>query len=485
MRRRAFIRHPVLTVAIVAAVARLWVLAGVPLMILNDSTGYLAWGGDLANGRLTIPINRTPGYPLFLAAVFGVFGIEPLGVLFVQHALGVLTAALIAWITERRYGPNWGFALGLAAALSPSIMVWESYALTETLALALTVTTFGLAMEAGGGYWRGLGLGAALGIACLVRPGIELVIPFFAVGRLLIMTAGLKRRALAALAMLVGLAATASPWIWHNHLRGYNGLATGGSAVLWMGMAMSGAIDETYPLPECVQGPFLRLQAGPMNDERVHDFVRAIHGLSDPAAEALLGRWARASIMSRPSAYIRGAWRALVALTEVDRHPRGTDTGWALWRLSADGLTLGQAAGNFQISGTNPELAVFAMRAGDGSASRFHDWMSRHRLPGIPQVPLLACALIAGIVAVSRRRWGEASIMAGTGALFLIHAALLLPFGRYGLCAWVTWLMVFPLGVKACIRCNRHPTVTRLRAQDLVSCTPPQTDSESTQSRSH
>src|SRR5262249_32595265 len=117
-----------------AAVLRIACAASVPLIITNDGVWYLMWARKILAGEaIDWPPIRTPGYPLFLAAIFRICGVGPWGVLIVQHALGCLAVGLIAVMAARVSGRAWwGLVLGVLAAADPVLLGMESYALTES-----------------------------------------------------------------------------------------------------------------------------------------------------------------------------------------------------------------------------------------------------------------------------------------------------------------------------------------------------------------
>src|SRR5438067_1397321 len=74
----AGIRRTVLTIVLVALAVRLLCLFTVPLVIANDGQGYITWAKAIMHGDpVAWPIYRTPGYSLFLAGIFSLFGVGP------------------------------------------------------------------------------------------------------------------------------------------------------------------------------------------------------------------------------------------------------------------------------------------------------------------------------------------------------------------------------------------------------------------------
>jgi hypothetical protein len=167
---------------------------------VGDTLAY----GDLAHNLLTHHVFgftedvirptliRLPGYPVFLAACFLVFGdANYLAVVWVQVVVDLVGCVLLGVLAERLMGRRAGFhpneqkrspgtpgvAVLWLAALCPFAANYAAAALTETLSLfCVTLALFGL--ERWCARWRegqrGLGwaavVGAALSVAVLVRP---------------------------------------------------------------------------------------------------------------------------------------------------------------------------------------------------------------------------------------------------------------------------------------------------------------------------
>lgn len=118
---------------------------------------------------------RLPGYPLFLAVCFLIFGMENYqAVLHIQVVLDLLTCLLIAGLARRLFDDRAGIAALWCAVLCPFTANYVSVALTETLTL-LTIATAFYAVErwhaAGFGYGRWLWvISGALSWSILLRP---------------------------------------------------------------------------------------------------------------------------------------------------------------------------------------------------------------------------------------------------------------------------------------------------------------------------
>lgn len=152
---------------------------------LGDTLAY----GDLAHNLLAHHVYgftedvirptliRLPGYPLFLAACFAVFGhFNYMAVLWVQVAADLVTCALLGKLAARSVSRRAGIAVTWLATLCPFTANYAAAALTETLSL-LCVTLAFFALEriyAQAHFARQLRwaavAGAALAFGVLLRP---------------------------------------------------------------------------------------------------------------------------------------------------------------------------------------------------------------------------------------------------------------------------------------------------------------------------
>ena len=146
------------------------------------ATNWMQHGiyGRTINDQLVPADSRLPGYPLFLAAIFALFGTGNFrAVLLVQIVLDMINCLIIADLV-RRIVSNRAAQIAFAlAALCPFLANYSTAALTETLeilftSLALNCAVAGLDSFAPGSSnikpapWIGCGL--AIGAAVLLRP---------------------------------------------------------------------------------------------------------------------------------------------------------------------------------------------------------------------------------------------------------------------------------------------------------------------------
>jgi hypothetical protein len=125
----------------------------------------------------TVPeAKRTPGYPLFLAAVYVVLGESRLAVAGVHAVLFALVCGLMYAIGARVRGPALGLLAAAATALYAPLPYYGAQALSMVLGTLLTVTAVWLllptpAVPATG---RFVAAGLVCGALALVRPAFVL-----------------------------------------------------------------------------------------------------------------------------------------------------------------------------------------------------------------------------------------------------------------------------------------------------------------------
>ena len=132
----------------------------------------------LTEDHIRATLIRLPGYPLFLAACFALFGTgNYLPVLAIQVGVDLLSCVLIADLARRLYGRRAGRIALWLSALCPFTANYTAAALTETLSIfcvALALWLLALWSErlrAGeAGFAPALGVGLALTLAAVLRP---------------------------------------------------------------------------------------------------------------------------------------------------------------------------------------------------------------------------------------------------------------------------------------------------------------------------
>lgn len=117
---------------------------------------------------------RLPGYPLFLALCFIIFGnANYLAVLWVQVAIDLATCMLLASLAARILGPRAGRWTLWLAALCPFTANYAAAVLTETCTIFCVALTF-FALERWLACWRASARGDAIGPGWALLTGVAL-----------------------------------------------------------------------------------------------------------------------------------------------------------------------------------------------------------------------------------------------------------------------------------------------------------------------
>jgi len=166
--------------------------------------GYsdMAWYNEVARQH-GFPRDLPPGYPLFLRAIYGLFGAANYKAVFIiQGAISALSAAFVCWIAYKVGNLKAGITAGAIAAVYPNLIVYNLTTLTETIGVFFVLLLLAILVAAMGERKRSIFAAATILLACAFRP----VMLFFAPGVFL----GLKKKLLfvGALALVIAPYAT-------------------------------------------------------------------------------------------------------------------------------------------------------------------------------------------------------------------------------------------------------------------------------------
>ncbi|BDU17487.1 hypothetical protein [Lysobacter auxotrophicus] len=204
-------------VAVAGALARIATVAFVPLEPISDFKRYFDVAAGFAqNGALAYHqwpfVSQGPTYPLFLGAVFKLFGT---GVWQGKIANLILSLATLGLFTRYCAQSNWRpvtrLTLVTAFALHPGLVTYSVVLGTETIAVFLVVCAFALIRIPSRAHW--LAAGVVLGVFVLARP------QFLPAVALFITIAFLRSpdRRLLVSSCAIALALTMTPWLLRNH----------------------------------------------------------------------------------------------------------------------------------------------------------------------------------------------------------------------------------------------------------------------------
>lgn len=227
-----FVAHLAFFVAVFGGTAP---LAGDTPAYREPALNLLAGRGYTIDG-VHPTANRPPGYALFLAATYALGGDDRAAVLAQFVVMSLVAAAL--YLLARTHLPRAESAVAsLLLSLHVDVLFWSSFALSDSLALAVLVAAVGCAVAArrgGSAVLAGAG-GALLGVDLLIRPSYLATLPAMA----LFLAIGVPRaRAVRALvAFLVAGTLLLAPWTVRNAvtLGGFYPLSTEGGINLYAG----------------------------------------------------------------------------------------------------------------------------------------------------------------------------------------------------------------------------------------------------------
>jgi 4-amino-4-deoxy-L-arabinose transferase-like glycosyltransferase len=433
-------RHPDLTclliVVTVAALLRGAMLYRAPVLATGDSEGYLAPGYALATGTgFDVSSKRTPAYPALIAFAIAVGGEDLRSLLFVQHALGVGTAALTFFLgriifTPARTGRLVGLVGGLLVAVNGALALAEHSLLTEALFVPLVTAT--VLMLVAAMRTRSLGLyaltGLLLGAATLTRPVAQVLVPLIPFGALLAMQSW-RRVVVQSAVGLVAFGLMLAPWIVKSAAE--HDTASVGS----LGQSLVGRTARhdraafTYydpalhsgESPDRITARKILQQAADSGSsgKAINTRLRRELGISAADADRLMRDLAIEAILRRPDYYIQGTIQRFVRMADGSverlRDARNTaDTARQRWEDEPTRHLLAPA--------TPAED-----RAADLASALISIWQ-----PGYAGVALPLLALLGTAAGVVHRDWRPAILLGlASFALLCISAALVGNVSRY------------------------------------------------------
>jgi 4-amino-4-deoxy-L-arabinose transferase-like glycosyltransferase len=226
-------RTLILLILLLAFALRLVLAIGFPHGA-GDETRYTTPAVNLLAGRgfssdVSEPIrpseHTVPGYPLFIAAVYFVFGQHNVAVRIAQSAIDLITCLLVAFISFCLAPPSQKRSATISAliiygCLSWFTVSWTRYILAETLATFVTVLAVAVSIMAfRAERWRWPVVGLICGVALLIRADSVLLVGAF--GIFLTFQIVRRRSAKDVMSLLLfcsTIPVVLAPWIVRNYL---------------------------------------------------------------------------------------------------------------------------------------------------------------------------------------------------------------------------------------------------------------------------
>jgi 4-amino-4-deoxy-L-arabinose transferase-like glycosyltransferase len=316
---------------------------------VSDAHEYVLLGQHLLAGKCYClwgdahpTTYRSPGFPLFLAAVFAVAG--PTNTLAARLALSVVgagTCVLTSLIARDLFGPRAALPAGLIAATYPQLFINDAWLNSESLATFLFAASclaiMRVVKQPPG--WRWLAAGALLGLTALTRPNGA-----YALGAALLWVAlaiwrrwqRWRRGTLAAALLVAGFLVVVAPWTARNYVATHGAfvpLSTGG------GIVIAGAYtDLAYKGPHIWSAwfnPWRNPTWSASDREALSSFPPNCWGrcevVRDEATTAIGLRWARAHLIVLP-------WLVVLRWAQLWIPANAPDNGgMPIWRPFAIG----------------------------------------------------------------------------------------------------------------------------------------------------
>ena len=194
------------------------------LELYPDGKDYDALALSLANGSgyelYHVPNTfRPPGYPMFLAAVYTLFGHSYAAVKVIQSVLGGLTCLMILFIGQRLFTTRVGVIASGIAVVYPFLVLYTGFLLSETLFVFLSTVFLYVLVRVRDHYagkWVALG-GFILGVMNLVRP-VTLLFPAFLFFWAWLEFGTKERAAVLAGLMTIWMMLPIVPWMLRNYV---------------------------------------------------------------------------------------------------------------------------------------------------------------------------------------------------------------------------------------------------------------------------
>lgn len=269
----------IFTIAIILRLA--YVLAYPQMPLLNDPAGYDKTGWGLVNGKgfpvftldNEVIISRPPGYPMFLAAIYGVSGHNLTTVRIVQALADALVCLMIAYLGSRLFNPLVGYAAASAYAFYFPTILFTGMLYTEsiyTFFFGLSIILLFLSLKTEQmKYW--IGCGISLGLATLISTR-SLYFIFFAAATVLLNNRSLTKSLKGIAIIMVCMLLVFIPWTARNYNKTgkfilLDNIGGSGASLLWLATNPYGAIDWNMSV-EPMKSRFAHLS----EDERVRIF---------------------------------------------------------------------------------------------------------------------------------------------------------------------------------------------------------------------
>jgi len=188
-----------------------------PPLLIGDEGRYHSQAIELLNDKFFPWPVSTPIYPLFLAAVYSLFGYNNFIVLIIQSIISTLLIPITYFIGIKFTGNRSSLFAAFLVAIQPSLIYHVEYLYTEVLYTFLLLISFYIlifAINKNRAFYF-IVAGIIMGITSLCRPAIALigiVIPLLIPFRV-----KLTKRIVISFIYIISMIFIIAPWTYHNY----------------------------------------------------------------------------------------------------------------------------------------------------------------------------------------------------------------------------------------------------------------------------
>jgi len=241
---------------------------------LLDGTGFHATSGPDAS--------MMPGYSIFLAALYALFGHRVWTIYFIQSLMFAVATAGVYLLVERQCGKKAAAFAFIALGLFPPWFIYTDILCAETLLLVAQVAFLAVTLRSTQRLRWAVGSGAACGLLTLIKPEFFVWLPLPA------MLAGRMRAVRVLGASAIAFLVVLSPWIIRNAVtfNEFVPLTTRSGRALWLSAHRPELTEFTEP-------------------EFVAAEARCLVPNNPKASDACLSDEARGMIFEHPAYFLR------------------------------------------------------------------------------------------------------------------------------------------------------------------------------------
>lgn len=209
----------------------------------SDSLTYHKLAVSMLSGEYSIDGRPTafvvPGYPVFLAGIYSMFGEGQFAVRIIQSILDVITCFLFYLVCRNFFDDRYSVAGTAVFTFFPSNILYTQAVLTESLfgLAAMALLYFLLKAKRGNLFFTGVLFGIALLIRSSLAVSAVMIILYIILYRKeLFGKSSFTSPAVGIVLFAAGIVLVLSPWIARNKIvMGESVLATQGGSTLWEG----------------------------------------------------------------------------------------------------------------------------------------------------------------------------------------------------------------------------------------------------------